>query len=60
MITVPVNTTATVYVPATSAESVTESGKPAIQARGVRFLRLEQGRAVFEVDSGNYSFESRE
>ncbi len=32
-VTVPANTTATVYVPATSAESVTENGKPIAQAQ---------------------------
>jgi alpha-L-rhamnosidase len=58
-VTIPANTTATVYVPAKSAESVTESGKPAVQARDVKFLRTEDGRAVFSVGSGNYSFESR-
>jgi alpha-L-rhamnosidase len=57
-ITVPVNTTAIVYVPAKIAESVTESGKPAAQARGVQFISTEQGRAVFKVGSGQYSFQS--
>ena len=55
-ITVPANTTATVYVPAKGAESVTESGKPAEQAQGVKLLRMEKGRAVFEVGSGSYNF----
>ena len=57
-VTIPANTTATVYVPAKSVETVSESGKPAIQARGMRFLRMENGRAVFSAGSGNYSFES--
>ena len=43
-----------------SAESVTESGKPAAQAPGVQFVRMEQGRAVFRVGSGSYSFQSPE
>jgi len=58
-ITVPVNTTATAYVPATSAERVTEKGKPATQARGVKLVKREADRAVFSLGSGNYSFESR-
>ncbi len=58
-ITVPVNTIATVYVPAKSAESVTESGKPAMQGQGVKLVGMEQGRAVFSVGSGSYNFESR-
>jgi alpha-L-rhamnosidase len=57
-IVVPLNTTATVYVPARSAEAVKESGQPASRARGVKFLSMENGRAVFEVGSGHYRFES--
>ena len=55
-VTIPVNTTATVYVPARDAAGVTESGNPAAQARGVKFLRMESGAAVYEVGSGCYRF----
>ena len=55
-VTVPVNTTAEVHVPATNRWAVTESGRPAAAATGVRFLRVEQGAAVFEVGSGSYNF----
>ena len=55
-VTIPVNTTATVYVPTTDAQSVTENGTPASQAERVKFLRHEPGAAVFEVLSGNYRF----
>jgi len=57
-ISVPANTTATVYVPAKRVESVTEGGKAADRAAGVQFLRTEQGRAVLKVGSGEYSFQS--
>lgn len=53
-VTIPPNTTATVYVPAKDAASVTESGKPA--AKSLKFARMESGAAVFEVGSGTYSF----
>jgi len=53
---IPCNTTATVHIPATNSESVTEGGKPASSAPGVKFLRMEQGKAVFEVGSGDYDF----
>jgi alpha-L-rhamnosidase len=59
-VTVPVNATATVFVPARTVEGITESGKPALAARGVRFVRSERSRVVFEVGSGRYSFRSRE
>jgi alpha-L-rhamnosidase len=55
-VAVPANATATIYVPAKRADAVTESGKPAEKAEGVRFLREENGRAVFRVESGTYSF----
>ena len=58
-VTIPANTTATVYVPAARAEAVTESGQPAAKAKDVQFLRTEQGIAVFAVGSGSYEFESK-
>jgi len=57
-VAVPPNTTATVYIPAKSSGIVTESGRPAGTAEGVRFLRMEAARAVYEVGSGNYVFVS--
>ena len=58
-VTIPPNTTATVYVPAVSAENVTENGKPVAHARGVKLVKVENGRAILSVGSGNYRFESR-
>ena len=58
-VTVPANTTATVYVPAKDAESVMESRQPAASSEGVGFLRMEKGLAVFAVDSGQYQFVSK-
>jgi len=56
-VTIPVNTTATVYVPTTRPGDVTESGRLAEKANGVKFLRAEKEAAVYEVGSGNYVFE---
>ncbi|MBI3851169.1 MAG: glycoside hydrolase family 78 protein [Verrucomicrobia bacterium] len=55
-VTIPVNTSATVYVPAAGVDEVTESGKPATSTPGVKFLRVDDGDAVFEVGSGRYQF----
>jgi hypothetical protein len=55
-VTIPANTTATIFVPAQSSDAVTESGKPAAQSNGVKFLREENGRAIYEIASGNYTF----
>jgi alpha-L-rhamnosidase len=57
-VAVPPNTTATVFVPAKAAAAVTEGHKPAAQAEGVRFLRMDSGSAVFAVGSGTYTFRS--
>ena len=57
-VTIPANTRAVVYVPAKEAARVLEDGKPASQAEGVTFLRMEEGAAVFEVGSGLYCFKT--
>jgi len=58
-VTIPPNTTATIFVPAKDAASVTESGKPAGEAKGVKFLRMENHAAIYAVGSGNYQFQSQ-
>jgi alpha-L-rhamnosidase len=58
-VTIPPNTTATIFVPAKDAASVTESGKPAGEAKGVKFLRFEKNAAIYAVGSGNYQFQSQ-
>jgi alpha-L-rhamnosidase len=57
-VSLPVNTTATVYIPAAHADRVTESGKPIAQAEAVKFLRTEKDTAVYRVASGQYTFVS--
>ncbi len=57
-VSIPANTTATIHVPAKDAEAVSESGKPAVQAAGVKLLRKESGSAVWEAGSGDYRFQS--
>ncbi|HXD09459.1 MAG TPA: glycoside hydrolase family 78 protein [Anaerolineales bacterium] len=58
-ITVPANTTATVCVPANDVAHVTENGGRVEEAKGVTFLRMENGFAVFDVVSGSYTFSSK-
>ncbi|MBT3193279.1 MAG: family 78 glycoside hydrolase catalytic domain, partial [Verrucomicrobia bacterium] len=55
-ITIPANTTATVYMPASDVASITEGGQAIEEANGVTFLRMENGRAVLSVGSGRYEF----
>ncbi len=56
-VTVPCNTIATVYIPASKKESVREKNN-IIQSDNITFLRMENGKAVFKVGSGKYSFTS--
>lgn len=55
-VTLPPNTTATLYLPADGPETVFESGRPATAAPGVKSLGMEKDRAVLQVLSGTYKF----
>jgi len=55
--TVPANTTATLYLPlAADADVVFEGDVLAETAEGVTFVKKENGKAVYELKSGTYSF----
>ncbi len=55
-ITIPANTTATVYLPAKDADSTTESGNQLHEAKGVNVAGMCGNRLVLNVESGKYSF----
>jgi alpha-L-rhamnosidase len=55
-VAVPPNTTATIYIPAPTPTSVTESGSPAATAPGVLSHTEQPGMLVLEVGSGAYVF----
>jgi alpha-L-rhamnosidase len=59
-VTVPPNATAEVHVPASGPDAVSEGGRPAGEAEGVRFERMADGHAVYAVGSGAYRFVSRD
>ncbi|WP_299012524.1 family 78 glycoside hydrolase catalytic domain [uncultured Polaribacter sp.] len=64
-IEVPVNTTAKVYLPATSNNEITESGVLAENAEGITFVGSEKSKAVgnyiiYNVTSGVYNFKVEE
>jgi alpha-L-rhamnosidase len=58
-VSVPGNTRAIIYIPAGVSE-VKEGANRASASEGVRFLKMENGNAVFELGSGSYSFEFRD
>lgn len=55
-ITLPANTSATVYIPAEPGSKILESGKELKQAVGAKLITMEAGRAVVEIGSGQYEF----
>lgn len=57
-LTVPPNSTATVHLPAREVSGITESGRPALGNPGIRCLRREGDREIYQVTSGTYTFES--
>lgn len=55
--TVPANTTATLYLPLSKTSDVVYEGTVlANKAVGVTFVKVENGKAVYELKSGTYSF----
>lgn len=57
-VVIPPNTTAQIYVPATNANSVTESGVPASSSPGVTYVGFTNNYAIYAVGSGNYVWSS--
>lgn len=55
---VPVGSAATIYVPMPKTGKITESGRPATDTAEIKFLRTENNRAVYQVESGVYVFSS--
>ena len=56
-VTIPANTTATVFVPAPAGADVTEGGVPAARALGVYSARRVGDQVVVSVGSGVYHFQ---
>jgi alpha-L-rhamnosidase len=57
-IEIPANTTATVYIPATKASNITESGKSISKAIDIKLAGEEKGYVVLQLGSGKYHFAS--
>lgn len=58
-VTIPPNTTATLYLPAIDKGSVTDSKKPIQKANGILSVSYQPGTMVLELGSGNYDFSSK-
>ena len=57
-LTVPANTTATLHLPSSKPDEVTESGRPARGAPGVHWIENQPDKVIYRLDSGRYQFTS--
>jgi alpha-L-rhamnosidase len=57
-VTIPHNTTATVYLPAKESAGITESGQPASKAVGIEFVKMQNDTVIYKICSGTYEFQS--
>ena len=55
-LSIPSNTTAILYLQAADGSNITESGLPAEDTDGVKYIGRQGDREVFQVSSGNYNF----
>ena len=55
-VTIPVNTTAKIYIPTSDASAITESGKLISNNKDFKFLSVEENFIVCQVGSGVYEF----
>jgi len=53
---IPANCEAEVHLPTASREKIKQGGQPLDRAKHVRFLRVERGRCVVSIQSGEYVF----
>lgn len=58
-VTIPVNTTATVYIPSNAQTDVLESGQPLTSHPELKLLGHENGYTIVGTGSGNYHFQTR-
>jgi hypothetical protein len=56
---IPPNTTATVYLPASSASTIQEGGAPVAPGSGIEQLKTEGNTCAFQVCSGEFNFVSQ-
>ncbi len=53
---IPVNTTATIHLPAKSADAITESGRPLTEVKEIKFSSAKKEGITLQVGSGKYTF----
>ncbi|WPU92375.1 family 78 glycoside hydrolase catalytic domain [Mucilaginibacter sabulilitoris] len=56
-IIIPPNSKAQVYLPTNTNGNIIEGGQKVSFVKTIKFLKMENGKAVFEIGSGSYDFE---
>ena len=57
-VSIPANTTATVYLPAESVENTYENEKPIQESKEIKILSFENKTLCLEINSGKYVFKT--
>jgi alpha-L-rhamnosidase len=55
-ITIPEGSRANILIPARSLEDIRQSGQPAMQTPGLKYVRIEEKRINLEIGAGDYTF----
>jgi alpha-L-rhamnosidase len=55
-VTIPANTSATVYLPTKNINAITESGQSLTKILGVKSITQDEGHALIVIGSGDYDF----
>jgi alpha-L-rhamnosidase len=58
-VSIPANTSATVFIPARSLSDIMESGKELSKTEGVQSVKWENGSVIVQIGSGQYNFISQ-
>lgn len=56
-VTIPVNTTATIYLPSTDTSAITESGSPLTGRKDIRIKKNRNNNVTCTIGSGQYQFQ---
>jgi alpha-L-rhamnosidase len=55
-VTIPVNATATIYLPADNVDQIREGGNPLKEVQDIKVVGKENGRFLIRIGSGKYKF----
>ncbi len=59
-VSIPVNTSALIYLPATEKDNIEENGKPLKKVKDLQLMGYEEGKAIIQAGSGHYRLTVRQ